>query len=227
MIAFILHVCRYVSVPTQLEMIPRNNKRSHRKKYSERMNNCRKRIHGALVFPKPDRAFNQAWSQKVITPIIQKGSRIWSKNGLKWTPKRFKMDPWSALFFFTVFRIEFNIYMKQKGSISRSNLNLKIDENSTSFFMRFLEASQRGIVTIFASTTTPKMVPFRNQFRRWRPCDFAAIYYTLERFWPFSWPSFSSLFLIVFQICPRARKSQVCIDFEVHFWTMFRHLFRC
>ena len=159
--------------------------------------------------------------------IIQKGSRKWFKNELKWTPKRPKMGPWSEFVCCFFSRIEFGNNMVQNDSILISNLTLKIDEKSTYFLMHFLEPSQSGIVTISAAKTTSKVVPFRHQFHMWRPCDFAAIYYTLERFWRFSCSRFSHFFLNVFQACSGAWKSPFLVDFEVPFATILGHCFAC
>ena len=131
----------------------------------------------------------------------------------------------NRLLFFS--RIEFGNNMVQNDSILTSNLTLKIDEKSTYFLMRFLEPSQSGIVTISAAKTTSKVIPFRHQFQMWRPCEFAAIYYTLERFWPFGCSRFSHFFLNVFQACSGAWKSTFCIDFDVPFSTIFAHCFAC
>ena len=93
--------------------------------------------------------------------------------------------------------------------------------------MHFLEPSQSGIVTTFVPKTASKVVPFRNLFWMWRPCDFAAIYYTLERFWVSSRPGFSTFFLNVFQRWSETWKSRFCIDSEVPFWNTFWHFVRC
>ena len=61
----------------------------------------------------------------------------------------------------------------------------KIDQKSTLFFVAFGSPSKNGVATILTSKTSPKWNQIRALFENRRPCDFAAIYYTFERFCTF------------------------------------------
>ena len=72
--------------------------------------------------------------------------------------------------------------MNDFGTILELVLAPKIVQKSTLFFLCFLYPSKNGVATILTSKTTPKWNPFRQLVENRRPCDVAAIYYTLERF---------------------------------------------
>lgn len=91
---------------------------------------------------------------------MRNDTQKWSKNGLKLTPKRAEMGPWSESVCCFFSRIEFGNNMVQNDSILTSNFSLKIDEKLTSFLIHFLEPFQGGVVTVFVSETTPEVVPF-------------------------------------------------------------------
>ena len=100
----------------------------------------------------------------------------------------------------------------------------KSTKNRLCFFF-FWSPSKNGVATILTSKTTPKWNQFRPLFENRRPCDFAAIYYTLERFCTSGGVKNPTKFRCVFGEVLFWGWESILSYFGGHFSTLFRHFF--
>ena len=108
--------------------------------------------------------------------------------------------------------------MNDLGTILDLVLAPKISQKSTLFSAVFLDTSKSCIETILSSTTSPKWNQFWSILGTWRPCDFAAIYYTFERF--------RTSETVKFPIEFRCLLGDTFFEHLIRFWRLLRVVFR-